>query len=359
LPAERRGLYSVGMSLQETITKMIFRLPSGVIQAMAGKKTEADGDTLDPRIALMAASAAKRPSLTVVPVGAARRGTRAAMTMTMGRRRPGVAIRDLVVPGGALPDGEQAQLEARLYTPAGATGVEPLLVYMHQGGCVLGGVWMCDTWCSILADEARCVVLNVDYRHAPEHRFPTAVDDAVAAFAWAVENAKALGADGVRVGVGGDSAGGYLSAVICQARKGAGLAQPDLQLLIYPCTDWTSVGGTMQTMANAYPLSAPVMQWFAGHYYASEEEKTDWRASPALAPDKSGLAKALVYTAAFDPLTTQGKDYADMLKAAGVPTTYRRYRTLSHSFTAFGGVVPMARRALNEIAADVKAAFAA
>ena len=335
-----------------TLLKMFFSLPSGVIQAMAGKKTEVGGSILDPRIALMAKQAARRASMTVLPVGVARQGTKAALGLTMGKRRASVAIRDMKVPGGG-----GAQLDARLYTPSGATGAEPLLVYLHQGGCVLGGIWMADTWCSILAEEARAFVLNVDYRHAPENKFPAPVDDAIASFEWAVQNAKALGADGKRVGIGGDSAGGYLSAVVCLARREAGLAQPHLQLLIYPCTDWTSVGGTMKTMANAYPLSAPVMEWFAGHYLSSEEERKDWRVSPALVKDKTGLAQALVYTASFDPLTTQAAAYADMLKEAGVATIYRNYASLSHSFTAMSGVVPAARKALSEIAADVKKAF--
>jgi acetyl esterase len=339
------------------IAKMIFSLPSGLIQAMAGKKTEAEGATLDPSIALMAKSAARRASMTVLPVGVARQGTQAALGLTMGKRRASVTIRDMKLPGGPLPDGKAAQLDARLYAPAGATGSEPLLVYLHQGGCVLGGIWMADTWCSILAEEVRAFVLNVDYRHAPEHKFPAAVEDAIASFEWAVQNAKALGADGKRVGIGGDSAGGYLSAVVCLVRREAGLPQPHLQLLIYPCTDWTSVGGTMQTMANAYPLSAPVMEWFAGHYLSSEEERKDWRVSPALVKDKTRLAQALVYTAAFDPLTTQAAAYADMLKQAGVQTTYRNYNSLSHSFTAMSGVVPAAKKALGEIAADVKKAF--
>lgn len=328
-------------------------LPSSVLQAMAGKKTEVDGNVLDPRIALMAKQAKSGPAMNMLPVGVARQGTQAALALTMGRRRKEVATRDLKVPGGG-----GVELEARLYTPPNATGNEPLLVYYHQGGCVLGGVWMSDTWCSILAEEARAVVLNVDYRHAPEHKFPAAVEDAIASYQWAIDNAKSLGADGRRVGIGGDSAGGYLSAVVCVARRRAGQSQPHVQLLIYPVTDWTSVGGTMVTMANAYPLSAPVMDWFAGHYLSVTDARTDWRISPALEPDKAGLAPALVYSAGFDPLTTQVAAYARMLKDAGVPATYRNYSSLSHSFTAMSGVVPMARKALKEIAADVKQAFA-
>lgn len=338
------------MSLQSVMTRIIFSLPSGLIQAMAGKKTEIDGKTLDPRIALMAKEAAKGPKISSLSPEMARAGMKAAFGTIDNKRRAGVTVKDLTVPAA---DG--SPLEARLYTPPGATGKEALIVYFHQGGCVLGGVWTCDNWCSILADEAKAVVLNVDYRHAPEAKFPASVDDVLAAYDWARANAATLGADGKRVAVGGDSAGGYLSAVICQAAKKAGKPQPTLQLLIYPCTDWTSQGGTMVTMADAYPLTKEMMDWFAGHYLNSEAERTDWRVSPALLPEHEGLAPALIYTAGFDPLTTQAAAYAELLRKNGVDVTYRCYETLSHSFTAFSTVVPAARKALNQMAAEVKA----
>ncbi len=341
------------MSFQSIMSSLVFSLPSGIIQMMAGPKTTIDGKTLDPRIALMAKQAAGAPPISALSPAIMREGMKAGFAMIDAKRRPNVAVKDMNVPGG---DG--VQLPARLYTPPGATGSEPLIVYYHQGGCVLGGLWTCDVWCSILAEDARAIVLNVDYRHAPEHKFPAAVDDAIAAYEWAAANAKSLGADGKRVAVGGDSAGGYLSAVVCHAMKKAGKPQPTLQLLIYPAPDWTATTGTMVTMAKAYPLTAELMDWFAGHYLNSEAERSDWRVSPALLPDQSGLAPALIYNAGFDPLTTQGKAYADALKAAGNDVVYRCYDTLSHSFTAMSGAVPAARQALAEIAADVKTAFA-
>ncbi len=340
------------MSFQTFMTGLIFSLPSGIIQAMAGPKTTIDGKTLDPRIALMAKQASKGPALSTLTPPMVREGMKAGFSVIDAKRRPGVAVKDMTVPGGGA-----AALPARLYTPAGATGSEPLLVYFHQGGCVIGGLWTCDTWCSILAEDARAIVLNVDYRHAPEDKFPASVDDAIAAYEWAVANARSLGADGKRVGVGGDSAGGYLSNVVCHAMKKAGKAQPALQLLIYPAVDWTATGGTMVSMANVYPLTAAMMDWFAGHYLNSQDERTDWRVSPALEADQSGLAPALIYNAGFDPLTTQGADYAARLKAAGVAVVYRCYDSLSHSFTAMSGAVPAARKALAEIAVDVKQAF--
>lgn len=341
------------MSFQQVLARMVFAMPAGVLRALAGGRRTAGEAELDPHIALMARQAEGRPPMTSLPVAVAREGMRRAFGLIDAPLRPGVEARDLTVPGGA-----GQPLEARLHTPRGVGERAPLVVYFHQGGCVLGGVWTCDPWCSLLADEARCRVLNIDYRHAPEHKFPAAVEDAAAAFDWTLAHAADLGADASRIAVGGDSAGGYLSAVVCCLRKQAGLGQPRLQLLIYPCTDWTAVGGTMQTMANAYPLSQPIMEWFAGHYLSSDDERTDWRVSPALYPDKAGLAPALVYAAGFDPLTSQAKAYADMLAAAGVKTLQRTYPSLSHSFTAMSGVVPGARRALVEIAADVRAALA-
>lgn len=340
------------------MTRIVFTLPSGVIQMMAGPKTTIDGKTLDPRVALIAkqatAAAAGAPPISELPVEAVREGMKAGFAITDAPRRASVSVKEMTVPGA---DG--ATLPARLYTPQVAVGDEPLLVYFHQGGCVLGGLWTCDTWCSILAEDARCIVLNVDYRHAPEHKFPAAPMDAIAAFEWARANATALGADPACVGVGGDSAGGYLAAVVCQAMKRTGKPQPKLQLNIYPCPDWTATGGTMVTMANAYPLTSATMQWFADTFFNDPSEKTDWRASPGLTEDLSGLAPALVYTAGFDPLLTQGADYAEKLSKAGVPVTYRSYDNLAHSFTAMSGLVPAARKALAEIVADVKARFAA
>lgn len=340
------------------MTRIVFALPPGIVQMMAGPRTEIGGKTLDPRIALIAkqatAAAAGAPPMSALPIEAIREGMKAGFAITDAPRRPSVTVKDLSILGA-----DEAQLAARLYTPRNAKGDEPLLVYFHQGGCVLGGLWTCDTWCSILAEDTRSVVLNVDYRHAPEHKFPAAAEDAIAAFEWARTNARSLGADAARVGVGGDSAGGYLAAVVCHAMKRSAQPQPKLQLCIYPCPDWTEEGGTMVTMANAYPLTTATMKWFAEVYLNDPSEKTDWRASPGLIEDQSGLAPALVYTAGFDPLMGQGAAYDEKLGKAGVPVTYRCYDHLSHSFTAMSGLVPAARKALSEICTDVKARFAA
>lgn len=340
--------------MERLIARVLFSLPSGLLTALAGGPVTVGGKTLDPRIALMARRAAGAPPMSTVSPEAARAAMKAGFALIDASRAPGVVVRDLEAPAA---DG--SRLEARLYQPPGSAGGEPLMVYYHQGGCVLGGVWTADAWCSLLAAEARIRVLNIDYRHAPEHPFPAAVEDVETTFDWALQHASDFGADPSRVGVGGDSAGGYLSAVLCQARKRAGKPQPALQLLIYPCTDWTAADGTMVSMADAYPLNADMMAWFAGHYLTDPAQRTHWRVSPALAEDKSGLARARIYTAGFDPLTSQAEAYARMLSDAGVDTLYRTYSSLSHSFTAMSGAAPAVRKALMEIAQDVSQAFIA
>jgi len=337
------------MSMQSIMTGLVFALPAGILKLMA-KPVSIGGHDLDPRIALMAGQAAKGPKLSDFDPAAARLGMQQGLGVIDAKPRANVATRDLAVPGEG-----GASLPARLYTPPGG-GTRPLIVYFHQGGHVLGGLWTCHTWCSILAEDAGVAVLNVDYRHAPEVRFPGSSEDAIAAFEWARANAAALGADPAKIGVGGDSAGGQLAAVVAQAMKRKGAAQPFVQLLIYPAVDWTASGGSMETMANAYPLTAEMMAWFRGHYLTSEDEACDWRCSPALAEDVSGLAPALVYNAAFDPIADMGRAYADRLAGAGVSVKHKLFPSLSHSFTAMSGVVPAARAALAEIAADVKRA---
>ncbi|MBI1339019.1 alpha/beta hydrolase fold domain-containing protein [bacterium] len=212
------------MTLSAFIARLVFALPPGVLRSLAGGGYKVDGVELDPHIALMAKQAERRPPATSLPVNVVRAGMKSSFALIDSRRVPGVSVNEIKVPAA---DG--SPLDARLYAPPGSSGGEGLIVYFHQGGCVLGGVWACDAWCSILAAEAGCRVLNVDYRHAPEHRFPAAVDDAVGAFQWAIDHAPDLSADPARIGVGGDSAGGYLSAVICQARKRTGDPQPLIQ----------------------------------------------------------------------------------------------------------------------------------
>jgi len=336
------------MSVQKFIVRTLLKLPDGILIKMSGGKPLAiDGRILDARTQFLAVQGAKQPSITTLAPAAARAGTADGLKLLDDAPRESVGIRELSVPGPA------GALAARLYTPKDASGPLPGLVFFHFGGCVIGDLDTCNTFCAMIAGIAGCAVLNVAYRLAPEHKFPAAVDDALAAYRWAEVNAADLGMVPGRIGVGGDSAGGYLSAVVAQEEKRAGRAGPALQLLIYPVTDWEWRGGSMDSCANVYPLTAEIMSWFAGLYLNNAAEAKDVRVSPMKEPDLTGLAPAIVVTAGFDPLRDQGAAYAEKLKAAGVAVTYRCEDSLAHAFTAMTGVVPLAKAACEKIATDI------
>jgi acetyl esterase/lipase len=256
----------------------------------------------------------------------------------------------------SIPNGA-ASIPARAYRPENQDPAAPLMVFAHFGGGVIGDLETCDTFCGILARIARCPVLSVEYRLAPEHRFPAGLEDVLAAYRWGRDNAARFGAPAGRAAIGGDSMGGNFAAIVAQELKRAGEAQPDLQLLIYPCTDVASETASMTTYAEAFPLSRAMMDWFMGHYMGPGDDPADPRLSPVRAPDLSGLAPAVVVTAGFDPLVDQGEAYAKRLKDAGVPTLYRCYDSLAHGFTAFTGAVPCADTACREIAGLVREGF--
>ena len=223
---------------------------------------------------------------------------------------------------------------------------------------MIGDLETCDAFCSILAKDARCAVLSVDYRLAPEHRFPAGLEDVLAAYRWGRDNAARFGAPAGTAAIGGDSMGGNFAAVIAQELRRAGEAQPALQLLIYPAVDVASETQSMTTYADAYPLSRATMDWFMGHYMPTDASPTDVRLSPIKETDLSGLAPAVVVTAGFDPLVDQGEAYAKRLRDAGAPVAYRCYDSLAHGFTAFTGAVPCADVACREIAGLVREGLA-
>jgi acetyl esterase len=256
-------------------------------------------------------------------------------------------------------DGPEGPLKLRAYRPAEQDSAAPLIVFAHFGGGVIGDLETCHAFCGILARIAKTAVLSVDYRLAPEHRFPAGLDDVLAAYRWGRDNAARFGALPGTAAIGGDSMGGNFSAIVAQEMQRTGEPQPALQLLIYPAVDVASETLSMSTYADAYPLSRPIMDWFMGHYMASDANPADPRLSPDKTADLSGLAPAVVITAGFDPLVDQGEAYAKRLQAAGVPVTYRCYDSLAHGFTAFTGAVPAADAACREIARLVRAAFEA
>ncbi|MGI9169804.1 MAG: alpha/beta hydrolase, partial [Caulobacteraceae bacterium] len=270
-----------------------------------------------------------------------------------GRVERGVRIETLGLPGLHGP------LAARAYRGADQDPSAPLMVFAHFGGGVIGDLDTCEAFCSLLAAVARCPVLSVAYRLAPEHRFPAGLEDMLRAWRWSRDNAGRFGAPAGQVAVGGDSMGGNFAAVICQEAKRGGEPQPVLQLLVYPALDVAGEGGSMTTYAEAYPLSRAIMEWFMGHYLGPGDSPADPRLSPLRSGDLAGLAPAVIATAGFDPLLDQGETYARRLAQAGGAVTYRCYDHLAHAFTAFTGVVPAADAACREIAGLVRQTFTA
>jgi acetyl esterase/lipase len=268
-----------------------------------------------------------------------------AVRTVAGRREAGVGVEPLTI------EGADGALEARSYRPQDQNPAAPVLVYAHMGGGVIGDLDTSDVFCAVLAKAGRCPVLSVDYRLAPEHRFPAGLEDMMAAYRWASDHADRLGARPGRVAIGGDSMGGAFATAVCQELKRRGEPQPVLQLLIYPAVDAASETPSMTTYADAFPLSRELMAWFIGHYVGPGDDPGDPRLSPIKSADLSGLAPALIVTAGFDPLVDQGEAYARRLQAAGVPVVYRCYDALVHGFTAYAGAAPAAAAACREIGA--------
>jgi acetyl esterase len=263
---------------------------------------------------------------------------------------PVAEVRELAAAGSA------GRIPLRLYRPS-TGGTLPLLMYFHGGGWTIGDLDTHDVLCRQLARAAGCAVLAVDYRMGPEHRFPAAVEDCVAATRWARAEAAALGIDAARIAVGGDSAGGNLAAVVAIVEREAG-ASLACQLLIYPATDMRAVAPSHRTNGQGYLLTADSVAYYRGHYIADPAQWSDWRASPLLAKDLSRLPPALVITAGFDPLRDEGRQYADALSAAGNRVQYVCFERQIHGFVTMSKVIDEADSAIALAAAVLRRAFA-
>ncbi len=260
-----------------------------------------------------------------------------------------VAPLSIPAPHGVTP--------ARIYVPKELRqhdGLSPALVFFHGGGWVIGDLDSHDVVCRKLAVEGALIVISVDYRLAPEHKFPAAADDAIAATKWIAANARELGIDGSRLSIGGDSAGGNLAAVVAlAARDGNGPAIAG-QVLIYPAVDFAMTHGSHSEPETSVLLTHSVIRWFRDHYLDGTADIHDWRASPARAASLAALPPAYVLTAGADPLRDEGDEYAERLKQAGVPVTYRHYPGQFHGFFTMGKLLPQANSAASEIGAWLK-----
>jgi len=245
---------------------------------------------------------------------------------------------------------------ARIYTPKTLRtkdGLAPCLVFFHGGGWVIGNLETHDVVCRKLAHEGELIVISVDYRLAPEHKFPAAVDDSIAATNWIAANASRLGIDAARLMVGGDSAGGNLAAVVSLHARDSGGPKIAGQVLVYPATEFARTHASHREPETSILLTHSVIGWFANHYMG-DADRSDWRASPARAKTFAGLPPAYVLTAGADPLRDEGDEYAARLKEAGVPVAYKHFPGQFHGFFTMGKLLKQADVAVTEIAAWLK-----
>lgn len=341
------------------VTKLLERIESGIVRRVVGAsdarllrwtepRWEVDGHALDRRMQLVlrVGRIAQRSLPSMTPVGA--RAYAARVKRSLAGDAPDIGrVEDIMIPtrSGSRP--------ARVYVPEGAAGALPALVYFHGGGHTIGDLDTYNGVCRYLCAGAHCVVVSVDYRLAPEHRFPAAVEDSDDAYRWVCENADALGIRGDRIGVGGDSAGGNLSAIVSFLARDRGEHLPFVQLLIYPGVGETHhPGRTKPELQTGYILDAELLRWFSAHYVPDGNWESPL-ASPLNLASFEGLPPAIVITTPFDLLGQEGIEYAQRLRAAGVPVVHQHVVDLPHDFITFT-IVPRAREATQEIAAVLR-----
>lgn len=337
--------------LRKTLVHLaLSRSRDALIKASGGEPRTVRGMTLDPRFQFLEAQARLRAEpwdrMTVEKL---RAQTEAGSAIFGGKPVSGVRVEKHYVTG------RSHSVPTRLYLPTVRDNSAAMLVYFHFGGGVVGSLETANRLCSQIAKEAGAPVLSVEYRLAPEYKFPVGLEDCIAAYQWAVENAARYGAPVGKAAVGGDSMGGNFAAVIAQEFRAS--KPPVLQLLIYPGVDFTSETPSMHDFADAWPLTAQTVEFFMQQYLPMNPDFSDPRISPIRTEDLRGLAPALVYTAGFDMLQDQGAAYADRLRDAGVKTSYHCFDSLPHGFVAFPTASPAAEAANRRIAVEAAAAL--
>jgi len=296
-------------------------------------------------------AAAKAPSFRTVGHAAARRMHAAMVRRLAGPPKPVAVDRDFAIPGPGGP------IPVRCYASS-PDGNLPVLVYFHGGGNVVGDLEMVDEVCRRIASDAGCVVLSVDYRLAPEHPYPAALEDAYGAVCWVAANAAEIGGDPQRIAVAGDSAGGTLSALVARYARDHGGPALAFQALIYAAGDINFSYPSMQTYSEGYLLTADTIGWFRSQYFPVEPSATDVYAWPLRGESLEGLPPALVITAGFDPLQDSGIAYGERLVRAGVPVRFVHYAGMVHGFFTYPTYFERAREAVGEVASSLRSAFA-
>lgn len=342
------------MSLQATIAKLLLKLPaSWKIKMAGGEPLQLGGRTLDPNLQFIAHGAASQPPMSSLEPEVAQAAAIDGLAMFAAKPEPGVSWEDTSIPGA-----EGHQIPIRVYRPSDQDPDAPVMAYWHMGGGVILDVEACHAFCTMISKIARCPVVSVDYRLAPQHKFPAGLEDCISAYEWTLKQAESLGAPAGRAAIGGDSMGGNFSAIIAQESTRRGMPKPDLQLLIYPATDLVTEFDSATTYGETYPLSTDTMHWFMSQYLPDGFDRSNVLLSPAQETRLEGLPPAIIATAGFDPLVDDGAAYAEKLKAAGVDVEFKCYDHLAHGFTAFTAVTPAAREACLEVAGMVRDAYA-
>lgn len=297
--------------------------------------------------------AAGRPLMETLSPDEARKVFAAGRAVTQPDPQDVAEVRDLSCPGprGDIP------LRAYLPIDTKAHDVLPALMYYHGGGWLLGDLDSHDVACRHYANAARCRVVSVDYRMAPEHKFPAAVDDCAEATRWVIAQSTTLGIDRKRVAVAGDSAGGNLAAVMALMARDGDLPPLVFQLLVYPATDMAMTHASYQRITDGVPLTSKTMSWFIDHYMRSPNDRNDWRASPLRAANLAGTAQALVLTASYDPLCDEGIAYAQRLEREGVRVIHLHFSDQLHGFVGQGRIIRAGTTALDMMSAALKKAL--
>jgi acetyl esterase len=350
----------IARELQGTAANLALRMPISWVNILAGKPVVVDGRVLDARTQWFLQLLARSGQQPLQSLGIAQARAEFDMFQAImgGRPLPVGEIVDRTI--GTTTDGPSmggtgtARLRVRLYRPAGSVArLLPAILFFHGGGFTIGSLEGYDLPCRYLCNRTGCAVVAIDYRLAPEHKFPAAIDDALAAFRWLAREGSNFGIDPARIIVAGDSAGGTIAAVVAQQVRGEATT-PCLQWLMYPATDMSVEWPSHTSCGEGFLLTLSDMRWFLGQYLHDPAEATDPRVSPLRTADLSGLPPALVFTAGFDPLRDEGQAYADKLVTAGVKTIHREFDSLIHGFICMRGALQAAARAMDDMVVSLR-----
>ncbi|QIZ78601.1 alpha/beta hydrolase [Ferrimonas lipolytica] len=337
------------MSAEKWIVRALLAAPTVVQKMVLGEPPlQIEGRIMDLQMQLLSKLARTKPSLDKLSVEHARAAVRTGIAMLASKPDSTVASHDISI------EGPESALTVRVYQPQQLDTDAPAILYFHMGGFVVGDLDTNHDFCVTLAKTCGAKVYSVLYRKAPEHPFPAPIDDAFAAHQWLMRNATQQQVDPNRIAIAGDSAGGALTAILCQRLQAESLPQPKVQLMVYPGTSSTEVGSSFEACGNCYPLTMAEMAWFQQHFYASPDDLNHPYSAPMNSQNLQQLAPAIMVTAGFDPLRDQGIAYGNKLSNAGVAVTQIEISGLAHGFTSMAGGINEAKKANLLIAEQLK-----